>query len=88
MQLRKKIESPKLESYKLNRELTEVVRVASEYITKIEEARERRGELKQERVLHLYAKDYREINNAIIEQSGQTFDIRSVTLNGWRLERQ
>lgn len=88
MQLKKRIESSRLESYKLNRKLTEVVRVASEYIAKIEEAHKRRGEPRQERVLHLYAKDYREINNAIIEQSGKTFDIRSVTLCGWRLERQ
>lgn len=88
MPLKQKIESPRLESYKLNRRLTEIIKVASEYIMTIENARTLRGEPKQNRVLHLYARDYQEINNAIIEQSGKTFDIKSVTLCGWRLERQ
>jgi type II restriction/modification system DNA methylase subunit YeeA len=32
MPLKQKIESPRLESYKLNRRLTEIIKVASEYI--------------------------------------------------------
>lgn len=84
----RRIESPHLESYRLNKRLTEIINVASEYIQKINDAHARRGEVKNDPVLHLYVRDYNEINNTIIEQSGKTFDIRSVTFKGWRLARK
>lgn len=84
----KKIESSRLESYKLDKRLNEVIKVASDYIQKINEAYARRGETKKDPVLHLYARDYREINDLIEAQSGKAFDIKSVTLNGWRLARK